>query len=86
MPEERAESVTLWAAFSLSYLHAVQPRVSVCYADAERRDLAFIAFSLSCTAVTIIFWYDSDRSQSKHCNFYTLYVARWDYSLSECMC
>ena len=61
----------------LSYLHMVQPGVSACCADAKRRDLLTrTAFSLSCTPVTI-FCYDSDQSQSKHCNFY---VARWGYA------
>jgi len=54
--EERAENVTLWAAFSLSYLHAVQPGVSICCADAEWRDLTFTAFSLS------FFCYDPNQS------------------------
>ena len=38
----------------LSYLHAVQPGVSACCADAKWRDLlTFIAYSLPCTPVTI---------------------------------
>ena len=48
-PKERAESIALWAAFSLSYLHTVQPGVSACCADAKLRDLlTFIVILYTC--------------------------------------